>query len=97
MEYIVEFIPPVTLTVINMMLPMITNLIIKFERWDYQSTVTNNQIWRNFLAKEFNFIIFFLINVNMILPNKLVDASLMPFEATTFPCPEVQISINLLK
>lgn len=89
MTYLVEFIPPLTLTGINLMLPMITNLIIKFERWDYQSTVTNNQIWRLFLAKEFNFIIFFLINVNMILPNKLVDSSLMPFEAATFPCPEV--------
>ena len=63
-----EFIAPVCLSVINLLLPLVTDLIISLERWDYQSTVINNQIWRNFLAKEFNIILLFLINVDMIVP-----------------------------
>lgn len=69
------FIPSVCLTIINSLLPLLTNLLIDIERWDYQSTVINHQIWRNFLAKEFNIIIFFLINVDMIVPINLIENS----------------------
>lgn len=68
LTYVAAFIPSVCLTLINGLIPLVTNMIIFLERWDYASSVINNQIWRNFLAKEFNIIIFFLINVDMIVP-----------------------------
>ena len=39
---ITEFIAPAVLAIINLLLPLLTNLIISLERWDYQSTVINN-------------------------------------------------------
>ena len=93
------FIPSVCLTIINSLLPIITNLLIAVERWDYQSSVINHQIWRNFLAKEFNIIIFFLINVDMIVPINIIENSnkIVTFNDKMFPCAEVQISIEFLK
>jgi magnesium-transporting ATPase (P-type) len=37
-----DFIAPVCLSVINLVLPIITNIIISLERWDYKSTIINN-------------------------------------------------------
>jgi hypothetical protein len=93
------FIPSVCLTLINSLLPIVTNLLIAIERWDYQSTIINHQIWRNFLAKEFNIIIFFLINVDMIVPINIIENSsaIVTFNKTEFPCAEVQISVEFLK
>jgi len=75
LTYVAAFIPSVCLTIINGIIPLLTNMIIYFERWDYASSVINNQIWRNFLAKEFNIIIFFLINVDMIVPQDIMEGS----------------------
>ena len=36
------FIPSVCLTIINSLLPIITNFLIAVERWDYQSSVINH-------------------------------------------------------
>ena len=68
LSYLSAFIPSICLTLINTLIPLLTNLIIYFERWDYHSTVINNQIWRNFLAKEINIVIFFFLNINMLVP-----------------------------
>jgi hypothetical protein len=96
---VADFIAPVCLTVINLLLPLITNFIIYLERWDYSSTVINNQIWRNFLAKEFNIILFFLINVDMIVPYEIIKGSsnFSYFKSSDYPCAEVQISVEFLK
>ena len=89
------FVAPLCLTLINLILPIITDFIILMERWDYKSTAINNQIWRNFIAKEFNIIIFFLINVDMIVPYKLIPNSdqVVAFQTSEYPCPEVEISV----
>jgi hypothetical protein len=42
LEPVAAFIAPVVLAAINLLLPLLTNLIISLERWDYQSTVINN-------------------------------------------------------
>ena len=96
---VADFIAPVCLSVINLILPLLTNLIISLERWDYQSTVINNQIWRNFLAKEFNIILFFLITVDMIVPIEVIKGSsrYSSFKGNEFPCAEVQISVEFIK
>lgn len=99
LKQVANFIAPVCLTVINLLLPLLTNLIISLERWDYQSTVINNQIWRNFLAKEFNIILFFLINVDMIVPYDIIEGSSFYsyYKKDEFPCAEVQISVEFIK
>lgn len=35
LKVVAGFIPPVCLTIINSLLPLITNLLIAIERWDY--------------------------------------------------------------
>lgn len=99
LSVISAFIPSVCLTIINSVLPLITNLLIAVERWDYQSSTINHQIWRNFLAKEFNIIIFFLINVDMIVPINIIENSnkIVTFNSKEFPCAEVQISVEFIK
>ena len=89
------FIPSVCLTIINVVVPIFTNILIEMERWDYHSSIINHLIWRNFLAEEFNIIIFFLINVDMIVPFDIIKNSnkIVTFDKREFPCPEVQISI----
>ncbi len=51
------------------------------------------------MAKEFNIIIFFLINVDMLVPINIIENSskVVTFKATEYPCAEVQISIDFLK
>lgn len=75
LSYVAAFVPAICLTLLNTLVPMITNLIIYLERWDYQSTITNNQIWRNFVLKELNIIIFFFLNVNMLIPMSALSSA----------------------
>jgi len=74
LSYVAPFIPAICLTLLNTLIPLITNLIIYLERWDYQSTITNNQIWRNFLSQEINIIIFFFLNINMLIPIRALSS-----------------------
>ena len=99
LKYVSTFIPSLCLAAVNILLPMITNRLIEFERWDYASTVINNQIWRNFLAKEFNIILFFLVNIDMIVPYNIIpnSSNVVQYNAAEYPCPEVQISVEFLK
>ena len=81
-----------------MLLPTITNLLIACERWDYKSTVIINEIFRNFLAKQFNVVIFFLLNFDMLVTEQIFQsAGVMKFLSSTYPCPEIQISMNFLR
>lgn len=59
----------------NTILPLITEFLIGLERWDFQSTVVTQMIWRNFIAKEFNIIMFFLINFDLIMPIEIIPDS----------------------
>lgn len=51
------------------------------------------------MAKEFNIIIFFLINVDMIVPVNIIENSnkIVTFKPAESPCAEVQISVEFLK
>ena len=99
LSYVAPFIPSIVLTLINTLIPLITSWIIYLERWDYASTVTNNLIWRNFFSKEINLIIFFFLNINMIIPISALKKvnQVVTFDSKTYPCVEVQISIAFLK
>ncbi len=74
-----------------MIVPVLTNYIIKLEAWDYKSTEINHQIWRNFLVCEFNVVIFFLTQIDMIVDVDLIPNSkeVVEYQESLYPCPEV--------
>jgi hypothetical protein len=98
LSYVAGFIPSLCLAFINLILPMMTNLLIACERWDFKSTVIIHEIFRNFLAKQFNVVIFFLLNFDMLVSEQIFQRDeVMRFKAETYACPELQISINFLR
>ena len=50
------------------------------------------------MAKEFNIILYFLINFDLIVPENIIskNGTILTFNATKYPCAEVQISVNFL-
>ncbi|CDW90011.1 UNKNOWN [Stylonychia lemnae] len=98
LKYVADFVAPLCLSFINIILPSITNQLIQLEKWDFQSTVIINEILRNFLTKQFNIILFFLLNIDMLFPETLISSEdIIKFKASTYPCAEIQISINFIR
>ncbi len=92
-------IPNLTLILLNFLVPKMTNYLISFESWDYKSTQINNEIWRNFFLSQFNIVIYFLIQIDMVVPQDLIPSlnGVVQFEDKVYPCPEVQLSFGLIK
>jgi len=85
---------------INALVPFVTKQITKFEAWDYASTMIKHQVWRIYLAKIMNVVIFAIINVELASGSAFFRTTgLITFNDgnNTFECREDEAAINMFK
>ena len=94
------FIPGLCMSFINFLVPEITKVITRFEKWDYASTLMQHQVWRNYLTKILNLAIFTIINIEL-ASNSIFfrEDPIIIFEVgtETYSCREDQASTNFIK
>lgn len=58
--------PQICISLINLLIPTVTQALVDFEQWDYKETTIQNEIWRSYIAKLFNLFIFLLLNFQVL-------------------------------
>lgn len=66
-----NFISPLVLSVVNIIVPTVIVIISKREMWDFQSTLVKQQVWRLYIASTVNVVILILINGEFLLNNPI--------------------------
>ena len=72
---VANFISPLVLSIINIVVPTIIVIISKREMWDFQSTLVKQQVWRLYIASTVNVVILILINGEFLLNNPIFRSS----------------------
>lgn len=72
---VANFISPLVLSIINIVVPTIIVIISKREMWDFQSTLVKQQVWRLYIASTVNVAILILINGEFLLNNPIFRSS----------------------
>ena len=70
LKFFIDLVPGLSIQLSDIVLPWLFEYLIKFEAWDYQNTVLNQKIWRNFFSQSFNLFIVYFLNVWYILYDK---------------------------
>lgn len=96
-----SFVPSVCLAVINGIIPIINSKIVEYEAWDFQDQLVKQQVWRMYLAKIINLMIFVVINIEMVSGETWFwSQPLMTFNqqpGPIFDCREDLFAVNFFK
>jgi hypothetical protein len=74
LDFIISLIPAIVISIMNGLIPLIMEMLVKFEKWDYNSTYLNQLMWRNYIAKLFTLmIVYFLVVYFVIFRSNTTD------------------------
>jgi len=62
-EVVSSFAPAFIISAINVLIPIVTQILVSFEGWDYTETRIKHEIWRSFIPKVFNLLLFVALNM----------------------------------
>ncbi len=72
---VANFVSPLVLSLVNIIVPVAIVLISKREMWDFQSTLVKQQVWRLYIASTINVVILILINGEFLLNTAIFRSS----------------------
>ncbi len=72
---VANFVSPLVLSLVNIIVPVAIVLISKREMWDFQSTLVKQQVWRLYIASIINVVILILINGEFLLNTAIFRSS----------------------
>jgi len=76
--------PGLGISLVNTLLPILFNLVVKFEKWDYNATILNQLIWRNCIFKVFTTAVTYFVVVYFGIlgntPETLLGSNTFDFE-----------------
>lgn len=62
LDMIKSVLPALGLSIVNFIVPLILEKLVKYEKWDYNSTYISQLFWRSYIAKMFSLsVIYFLV------------------------------------
>lgn len=71
-----QFLPTLMISAFNSLIPAFTKLIVLLERYDFPETTTQQEIWRNYIAKMLSLFIFVLVSYKGVIDLSLFDEML---------------------
>lgn len=72
-DIIAMFLPSLGIAVINAIIPKLLGMCILIEKWDFNSTIIVQSIWRNYMAKLFTQGVVYLLLVMFLILEKTPD------------------------
>lgn len=55
------------IAVVNFIVPNILQCLVAYEKWDYNSTQVSQMMWRLYIARLFNIIVVYYLNLTLIV------------------------------
>lgn len=83
---------------VNAFVPTVTKKITTFEKYDFANTLLKQQIWRNFLTRLLNLMIFTLLNYELAFNDPIILKSpIIDFDNSNYDCREDQALTNFAR
>ena len=91
--------PTLVVTIANSLIAPVTEIIAKLEKYDFEYERINQEIWRIWIGKIINTLIFVIINVQRATTIEILPQNLIDFNGSgqNFDCQEDEAAMELLK
>ena len=75
LKQVSQYIAAIILTIVNYIVPKTLGWITEWEKWDFAYDKLRQEIWRNYLAQMLNFLIFLIIQIELVINTPFFGSS----------------------
>ena len=103
LKQISQYIAAISLTVVNYIVPKTLGWITDWEKWDFAHDKLKQEIWRNYLAQMVNFLVFLVLQAELVLNKAFFrSSSIISFtnvnkNSTQYDWREDYVALSLFK
>ena len=78
-EHASRLVPTIVVSAGNALVDPVTLLLTSLEKWDFSYERVNQQIWRKWISKTINLLVFIVLQIQLVQPISYLPADLMKF------------------